>query len=482
MTLNKAIPRMLVMAFIAALISLAALPAFAHAAEEYDVWVGDHQFTSEKLVVECEAGYASYDPDENSLTLVNVALGDREEYAPAISSLNARDFTIYTYGRRNVINCNGGIYSEGTLKIEGPAPLCINSPSVCPIYVNNGDYIQYGNVQLAVTSPTSRSGALETPNGSVSLVYGDLFIETSLIGIVSGTGLFSYDKEVYSCVWYDAQGPLMASNLHFAMNHVYRNGVCIECGYECAHVDADNGDSTVMIGCDADEHYEYCTICDMKWNREDHTFDQYGACGCNFEKGAHSVVCGSAWYEDLSTTAWYHVPVDYCIENFYITGYDDDKLRLWGPNDVMTREMLATILWRHAGEITLADDTSFEDVPSGKWYSDAIAWCKHSGIFGGYGDGSEFGLGDALTREQMVAVFYRYADYLNRNLSVGEDTNILSYPDAFDISNFAFEPMQWAIGEGIIKGVNNGELIAPQDTTTRAEVATVLYRFDSLSH
>ena len=115
----------------------------------------------------------------------------------------------------------------------------------------------------------------------------------------------------------------------------------------------------------------------------------------------------------------------------------------------------------------------FEDVPTGTWYTEAVRWASAEGIVTGYA--GKFNPLDAITREQLAAILYRYAQYKGCDVSVGEDTNILSYTDAFDVSEYAVPAMQWACGEGIIKGKNGA--LDPRGSAKRSEAAAMLMRF-----
>ena len=141
----------------------------------------------------------------------------------------------------------------------------------------------------------------------------------------------------------------------------------------------------------------------------------------------------------------------------------------------MTRGMFATVLYRLAGSPTVAAANPFSDVLSGEWYTDAIIWAAGEGIVNGV-ETDTFGPTEKITREQLVTMLYNYAVYKGYDVSVGEDTNILSYDDAFDISEYAIPAIQWACGAGIIEG-RTPSTIVPQGTATRAEVAAILMRF-----
>ena len=149
---------------------------------------------------------------------------------------------------------------------------------------------------------------------------------------------------------------------------------------------------------------------------------------------------------------------------------------LFAPHSACTRAQLVTILYRLEGS-PAASANPFNDVARGSYYEKAVAWAAEHGIVTGYGDGL-FGPSDRITREQLAAILYRYAQYKKLDVSVGEDTNILSYNDATRISDYAFPSMQWACGAGLLKGANSDLL--PKNTATRAQMATILYRLASL--
>ena len=146
----------------------------------------------------------------------------------------------------------------------------------------------------------------------------------------------------------------------------------------------------------------------------------------------------------------------------------------FSPNTPLQREMFATVLWNLEGNPAPKDVAPFLDVTSDKYYADAIAWASENGIVAGFGD--TFGVGVPITREQFAVMLHNYAQYKGYDVSVGEDTNILSYADAFDISDYAYPAMQWACGAGIINGMGDGTL-APQGQATRAETAAMLMNF-----
>ena len=147
----------------------------------------------------------------------------------------------------------------------------------------------------------------------------------------------------------------------------------------------------------------------------------------------------------------------------------------FGPETHLTRAMLVTLLWRLEGEPAVEYDGTFSDVPAGKWYSDAVEWAASKGIVQGYGDGT-FGPLNDMTREQLASILWRYAKDKDYDVSVGEDTNILSYNDAFDTPGWAMPALQWAIGAGVLEGSADGNLNGAVPAT-RAEIARALRVF-----
>ena len=182
-------------------------------------------------------------------------------------------------------------------------------------------------------------------------------------------------------------------------------------------------------------------------------------------------------YTDAKTTDWYHDGVHFCLENGLMVGYGDN---IFQPNAPTTRAMLIVMLWRLNGSPVVNYALDFADVKEGTWYTEAVRWAKSEGVAGGYGNG-KFGPDDTLTREQMVTMLFRYARYKGYDVSVGEDTNILSFDDATTVAEYAIPAMQWACGSGVVGGKDaadgSGLILDPKGSTTRAQMATMVMRF-----
>ena len=179
---------------------------------------------------------------------------------------------------------------------------------------------------------------------------------------------------------------------------------------------------------------------------------------------------GANPFTDVSEKDWFYGDVMFVYENGLMLG---TSKTLFSPYGTATRGMMATILWRMEGSPAPKGKNSFTDVEAGKWYADAITWTAENGIFAGYGK-DKFGPDDPITREQLAAIFYRYADYKGYDLTV--KGNLDKFKDADKIPDYAKTAMQWAVGSSLVKG-KSGNLLDPQGTATRAEIAAMLHRF-----
>ena len=175
-------------------------------------------------------------------------------------------------------------------------------------------------------------------------------------------------------------------------------------------------------------------------------------------------------FTDVSEKDWFYNDAMFVYKNGLMLG---TSKTLFSPHGTVTRGMMATILWRMEGSLAPKGENSFTDVEAGRWYADAITWTTENGIFAGYSK-DKFGPDDPITREQLTAIFYRYADYKGYKLTV--TGNLDKFEDADKITDYAKTVMQWAVGNGLIKGKSE-TLLDPQGTATRAEIAAMLHRF-----
>ena len=174
---------------------------------------------------------------------------------------------------------------------------------------------------------------------------------------------------------------------------------------------------------------------------------------------------------DVIESDWFYPYVKNAYENKFMLGTSDTEFE---PQTALTRAMFVTILHRIDGEKNEGENV-FADVPEDAYYRNAVAWASANGIVMGMSD-TEFAPDVNITREQMAAILYRYAKYKNLDTSAGDNTNILSYDDFGDISEYAVTAMQYTAGTGLITGKSDSTL-NPLDNTTRAEAAAVFVRF-----
>lgn len=174
-------------------------------------------------------------------------------------------------------------------------------------------------------------------------------------------------------------------------------------------------------------------------------------------------------FTDVSDTAWYSDAVQYVYEHDMMVGTSSTK---FSPDSPTSRGMIVTILHRLEG-LPSATGTAFSDVPAGQWYTDAVAWASANNIVNGYGNG-KFGPNDPITREQMAAILYRYAEYKEYDTSI--TGSAITFADGEQVSAYAVDAVNWAIGVGLLQGVGNNKL-SPASGATRAQTATILMRF-----
>ena len=181
-------------------------------------------------------------------------------------------------------------------------------------------------------------------------------------------------------------------------------------------------------------------------------------------------VTSAQTFTDVSIFDWYNEGVMYVSENGIMNGVGGNKFE---PDTKLKREMLATILWNMEGKPEPKDIAPFLDVMSGEYYSKAIAWAGENGIISGYG--SEYGVGEAVTREDFATILYRYAEYKGYDTTQG-GMAVREFANYEEISEYAKTPVAWAVNTGIISGMGNGSA-SPKTTTSRGQAAVMLMNF-----
>ena len=175
-------------------------------------------------------------------------------------------------------------------------------------------------------------------------------------------------------------------------------------------------------------------------------------------------------FVDVDDSDWFYDAVYYAYTNGLMDGVSTTQ---FAPNSNLTRGMVVTILYRLEGEPRVTGSSGFTDVASGAWYADPVTWAAANGIVNGVSD-TEYAPNTDITREQLAAILFRYAEYKGYDVS-GRDS-LTGYTDRGSISAYALDAMRWAVDEGLITGMT-ATTIVPQGTATRAQCATMLMRF-----
>lgn len=175
-------------------------------------------------------------------------------------------------------------------------------------------------------------------------------------------------------------------------------------------------------------------------------------------------------FTDVRSGDWFYDDAVYAFEKGLMNGTGSTT---FSPNLITTRGMIVTILYRMENSPAVTGSNPFNDVADGRWYTDAITWAAANNIVSGYGEG-KFGPNDSISREQMASILYRFAAY--KGYDVAKSADLAGYTDAESISDYALLPMQWANAEGLITGTA-ATTLDPAGHATRAQVAAIIHRF-----
>lgn len=191
-----------------------------------------------------------------------------------------------------------------------------------------------------------------------------------------------------------------------------------------------------------------------------------------WKEGADSGTAVTLPFTDVPPGSWFYDSVLAVYTNGLMNGVSDAS---FSPGTPTSRAMIVTILWRMEGSPKENHAMHFADVADNLWYTEAIRWANKHGIVNGYSDTS-FAPNESITREQIAAILWRYAKFKQYDVSVGNQVSLNEYSDADKISGYAVDAMKWACGSGLIQGMDDHTL-APQGTAIRAQAATILMRF-----
>ena len=186
--------------------------------------------------------------------------------------------------------------------------------------------------------------------------------------------------------------------------------------------------------------------------------------------GIIDAIGDSMRFDDVTKGDWFYKDVEYVYNEGIMDGVSK---REFAPNETLTRAMIVKILYRIEGEPAGYRSSDFNDVESGRWYTGAVAWAAEKEIVKGYGNG-KFGPNDPVTREQLAAILYRYTQYKGWSTTAASGS-LKGFADAASISSYAVDAMNWAVDEGLLKGANNK--LSPKSNATRAQVAAIIHRY-----
>lgn len=175
-------------------------------------------------------------------------------------------------------------------------------------------------------------------------------------------------------------------------------------------------------------------------------------------------------YSDVRRGAWYYDAVRFVTDAGLMNGTATTR---FSPDETTSRAMVVTILWRQAGSPSASREARFSDVELSEWYGDAVRWAASNGIVTGHEDGT-FAPEDTITREQMAAILYRYAQA--QGLPCNENGSLDGYTDAHLVSGYAQPALEWVCGSGVMQGTS-ATTLGPAASATRAQVAAMLMRF-----
>lgn len=173
----------------------------------------------------------------------------------------------------------------------------------------------------------------------------------------------------------------------------------------------------------------------------------------------------------MKESDWFKKAVDYVTEKGLMSGTSDKE---FAPNLSTTRGIIVTTLWRLEGQPSAKAKANFTDVAEGEYYAEAVAWAAENNIVGGFGNGI-FGPNDVITREQLASILYRYSKFKGYDTTQG-GMSVCEFSDYSQLSNWAGESASWAVNAGLISGIGNSQL-EPKVKATRGQVASILMHY-----
>lgn len=378
------------------------------------------------------------------------------------------------------VTANNGVYTANFTNPHGFSPFTISKTSQTVATIGTDKYTSFADAVSAVPA----NGTIEITGGTspyTGTANKTFTVKNSTSADITVNGQPIKPTESYTFKYTHSSGGSSGGSSSGKTTYKVTTSAVNNGGVNASPSNAEKG-ATITITLSPDKGYKLDkltvtdgsgkTVSTVKKSDTVYTFTMPASAvkvGVSYVKATETP--SETKFNDVSANDWFASAVDYVTGKGMMNGTADNT---FSPKANTTRGMIVTVLYRLENQPSTSA-ASFTDVASGAYYANAVAWANANGIVSGYGSG-KFGPNDKVTREQLAAILYRYAQYKKYDVSVGEDTNILSYDDAQSISSYAIPAIQWACGAGVVTG-KSGSKLDPKGNATRAEVAAMLMRF-----
>lgn len=378
------------------------------------------------------------------------------------------------------VTANNGVYTANFTNPHGFSPFTISKTSQTVATIGTDKYTSFADAVSAVPA----NGTIEITGGTspyTGTANKTFTVKNSTSADITVNGQTIKPTKSYTFKYTHSSGSSSGGSSSGKTTYKVTTSAVNNGGVNASPSNAEKG-ATITITLSPDKGYKLDkltvtdgsgkTVSTVKKSDTVYTFTMPASAvkvGVSYVKATETP--SETKFNDVSANDWFASAVDYVTGKGMMNGTADNT---FSPKANTTRGMVVTVLYRLENQPSTSA-ASFTDVASGAYYANAVAWANANGIVSGYGSG-KFGPNDKVTREQLAAILYRYAQYKKYDVSVGEDTNILSYNDAQSISSYAIPAIQWACGAGVVTG-KSGSKLDPKGNATRAEVAAMLMRF-----
>lgn len=378
------------------------------------------------------------------------------------------------------VTANNGVYTANFTNPHGFSPFTISKTSQTVATIGTDKYTSFADAVSAVPA----NGTIEITGGTspyTGTANKTFTVKNSTFADITVNGQPIKPTESYTFKYTHSSGGSSGGSSSGKTTYKVTTSAVNNGGVNASPSNAEKGAAiTITLSPDKGYKLDKLTVTDgsgktvstVKKSDTVYTFTMPASAvkvGVSYVKATETP--SKTKFNDVSANDWFASAVDYVTGKGMMNGTADNT---FSPKANTTRGMVVTVLYRLENQPSTSA-ASFTDVASGAYYANAVAWANANGIVSGYGSG-KFGPNDKVTREQLAAILYRYAQYKKYDVSVGEDTNILSYDDAQSISSYAIPAIQWACGAGVVTG-KSGSKLDPKGNATRAEVAAMLMRF-----